>query len=123
MKYIPLFLLIQLINIPLMVLGWFIVALCVTATRRGWLRDWPHWAWLWFNDEDGYGTIPGWWGAFDWLALRNPVANLRHVRGVSKVGRPLYYRTWLVKGRQFYVKAGWMSDGYPACSAGAGRGY
>lgn len=122
MKYIALFILLQLINIPLIVLGWFTVALCVTATRSGWLRDWPHWAWLWFNDQDGYGPSPGWWGAYSWLAWRNPVNNFRFVPGVSAVGRPLWRKTW-GKPNAFgkpdhYVMAGWNSSGFPVLSGG-----
>ena len=80
--------------------------------------------WLWSNDDDHLKiNAMSRWGAYVYLAWRNPVANLRHVPGVSKVGRPLFYRTWLIRGKEFYIKAGWMSDGYPACSAGAGRGY
>jgi hypothetical protein len=111
MRYALLFALIQLVNLPLMVAGWF---LCLLPTVP----------WLWWNDDD-YALIRDmtYWRRYVYIAWRNPVANLRHVPGVSKVGRPLYYRTWLVKGRQLYFKAGWMSNGYPALSAGAGRGY
>jgi hypothetical protein len=59
------------------------------------------------------------WDAYVYLAWRNPVANLRHVPGVSKVGRPLWY--W--SNQKYYAKAGWMSDGYPCLSFGSGKGY
>jgi hypothetical protein len=107
-----LFALIQLVNIPLMALGWLI---CL----------WPALAkasWLWWNSDDG-AVGATWWAQYVWLAWRNPVANLRHVPGVSRAGRPLWYRTWTMSGKQFYAKAGWMSDGFPALSAGAGRGF
>jgi hypothetical protein len=120
--YVALFAAIQLVNLPLTVVGWFILAFYIFVWR-----SLPRWTWVWQNDDDAwfnqYPKPVTRWDAFDWLALRNPVANLRHVPGVSKVGRPLYYRTWLVKGKQFYLKCGWMSDGYPALSAGSGRGY
>lgn len=118
MKYIALFVLIQLVNIPLMLAGWILCAF-------------PEPPWFWQNDDDMQliGTM-SYWRRYVYTAWRNPVANLRHVPGVSKVGRPLYYRTWLVKlpfgsdkGKQFYFKAGWMSDGYPALSAGSGKGF
>jgi hypothetical protein len=112
-KYIPLFILIQLVNIPLMVLGWVLCALPYDVVP-----------WLWSNDDDhSLLSTMTYWQRYVYLAWRNPVANLRHVPGVSKVGRPLFYRTWTLRSKQWYVKAGWMSDGYPACSAGAGRGY
>lgn len=117
MKYIPLFILIQLVSLVLSVVGIPLVAVCLL------LPKWPRFAWVWFNDEDGYGPKAGYWNKFVWLALRNSVNNLRYVPGVSKVGRPLYYRIWLVEGRTFYFKAGWLGDGYPALSAGAGIGY
>lgn len=135
MKYIPLFLLIQIISLVLQVIG---LPVCLYLAAFGKWRDlgfnapsidhFPKLAWIWDNDEDG---IYPWfyvrenlaWSptriCFTWTVLRNPVANLKHVPGVSKVGRPLFYRS----NGKFYVKAGWMSNGYPACSFGAGRGY
>lgn len=110
------------------------------------LFHWPRWAWLWDNKEDG--VHPGWYAsqfpnwsswhiAFEWTARRNTVNNLRYVWGISGVGRPLFYwekdlkaRSYKVFGRTFtapseiYVKAGWLpNNGFPACSAGAGRGF
>ncbi len=113
MKYISLFLLIQLANLPLMVLGWVL-----------WLGPFigigvP---WLWRNDDDQaiiLSMTP--WARYTYNAWRNPVANLRHVKGVSDVGRPLWWKTWTIRGKPYYVKAGWMSDGYPALSAGSGK--
>lgn len=96
------------------------------------LLFWPRWAWLWSNDEDG--VHPGWyaaqfpnWGSwkvtFAWTAVRNPVNNLRFVWGVSGTHRPLWYREFTFRGEPHYAKFGWMSDGYPAASAGAGKGF
>jgi hypothetical protein len=132
LKYILLFVLIQLVSLVLAIIG---IPVCGLLTAAGLMHlgadnkaHFPAWAWLWDNNEDGvspvfYNPSGSRWKAFVWIALRNPVSNLRFVPGVSGVGRPLYYRTWLVKGRQFYFKAGWLSDGYPALSAGAGKGF
>lgn len=97
------------------------------------LWHWPDWAWLWDNDEDGVDphwyeiANPTWskaWREFRWAGLRNSVNNWRYVRGVSGAGRPLWYRTWTVFGRQFYAKAGWQHvTGWPCLSPGGGRGY
>jgi hypothetical protein len=107
MKYILLFSLIQLLNMPLMVLGWF---LCL-------LRPIP---WLWNNTDDTSKLSEmTYWEAYVYTALRNPVANLRHVPGVSAKGRPLWY--W--SNGKYYAKAGWLSDGYICLSAGSGKGY
>lgn len=108
MKYIALFILIQLVNIPLMAAGWFI---CLSPALAKTL-------WLWWNDDDPPALLD-WRHAYVWLAWRNPVANLRYVKGVSGKGRPLWY--W--SNGKHYAKAGWMSDGYPCLSAGSGRGY
>lgn len=107
-KDIALFTLIQLVNLPLTVAGWFMTP--AIAQRL----------WLWGNDDDASllaQMTP--WRQYVYLSWRNPVANLRHVRGVSGVGRPLFYRTY----KNWYVKFGWMSNGYPCMSAGSGRGY
>lgn len=132
--YVALFALIQLASLALSIIGVPICAVlsafdCVEVVRSPITQKvigvWPKLFWLWSNDEDGvdppgYGTR---WKMFVWTALRNSVNNLRFVPGVSHAGRPLFYRTWTMHGKDFYVKVGWMSDGYPACSAGAGRGY
>jgi hypothetical protein len=108
--YAALFALIQLVNLPLMALGWLI---CLSPALA-------HDTWLWWNSDDQkLIDAMSWWNAYVYLAWRNPVANLRRIPGVSGKGRPLWY--W--SNQKFYAKAGWMSDGYPACSAGAGRGY
>jgi hypothetical protein len=117
MRYLPLFILIQLANIPLMLIGIPVVAYQVTR----WPHNFDRWAWLWWNDEDGYGPSTSYWERFSWLALRNSVNNLRHVPGVSKIGRPLWIRNWTIGGKLFYAKAGWLSNGYPVMSAGAGK--
>lgn len=107
--YIALFALIQLVNLPLMVAGWFLCALPYGMV--------PH---LWQNDDDERLIfLMSRWREYVHLAWRNPVANLRHVRGVSGKGRPLWY--W--SNGKHYAKAGWMSDGYPCFSFGSGRGY
>lgn len=115
MKYLPLFVLIQLVNLPLMVIGFFIVPFDVLFNEPV--------PWIWENMDDAPQLAWSKWRTIVWLAFRNPVANLRHIKGVSKAGRPLFYRTWTLWGKLFYVKAGWMSNGFPACSSGAGRGY
>lgn len=132
MKYIPLFLAIQLVSLVLGIVGlpvcWFL------AYHTPWVKDsqgkwhWKYkWAWIYDNQEDGiapawYRTIHPEWRleriAFYW-SCRNSVNNLRYVPGVSKVGRPLWY--W--SNGKYYAKAGWLSDGFPCLSAGAGKGY
>ncbi len=49
----------------------------ITAWRWGWLTM------LWGNDEDGVSQDGSRWGAYQWCALRNPVNNLRLIRGAS----------------------------------------
>lgn len=141
MKYIALFVLIQLASLVLAIIGLPIIAYFAfihptlvlrrsPLTGKTIVQFPPRWVWLWNNDEDGAAGGYEWnkqWSIgrrlFTWSALRNPVNNLRFVRGVSAVGRPLFYRTRTIAGRLFYVKAGWMTDGYPALSAGSGRGF
>lgn len=134
LKWIALFSLIQLANIPL-----FLIGLPICGLLSIGIKPLPYgpthwkagkWSWLWDNDEDG--VLPPWYVAihsnwtysriaFVWSALRNPVNNLRYVPGVSKVGRPLWY--WTYKGR-WYAKAGWEAGtGWPSLSAGAGKGF
>jgi hypothetical protein len=108
-NYIALFILIQAVNLPLMVMGWFICALPYRFVP-----------WIWRNDDDsaliaGMSNI----ARYLYIAWRNPVGNLRHVPGVSGKGRPLWY--W--SNVKFYAKAGWLSDGYPCLSFGSGKGY
>lgn len=109
MKYVPLFVLIQLVNLLLLVLGLFV---CL-------LPRFAKFTWLWWNNIDPPSTNQPWWPQYYWLALRNPVSNLRLVPGVSKPGRPLWY--W--SNGKYYAKAGWTSNGYPVLSAGSGKGY
>jgi hypothetical protein len=112
-------LLIQFVNLLLLVPGIPVTALDVFFNE-------PE-PWIWYNSTDQPQASWSKWYTFYWLALRNPVANLRLVPGVSGKGRPLFYRdwTWTVLGhsKQLYVKIGWMSNGFPACSFGAGRGF
>lgn len=137
--YIALFVVIQLVvALILAIIGLPICALCAylipgrivkSPITRLPMLTFPKWAWLWANDEDG--TYPTWYARinptwsksrveFVWTALRNPVNNLRFVRGVSKPGRPLWY--W--SNGKHYAKAGWAAKtGWPMLSAGAGRGY
>jgi hypothetical protein len=113
------FVLFQIVNLVLMVPGWFI-------------GMWPALAkgsWLWWNVDDG---DPGktWWARYVWLAWRNPVADLRLVPGVSGPDRPLIYHWWTstpgdIKSGH-YIKVGWESGPpyYPVFQPyGAGRGY
>lgn len=150
MKYYFLFILIQLISFFLFVIGLqaiAVLALCGIYTKGSDGKyHFPNYAWIWDNEEDG--IVADWyrkehsnWSLtvciFAWSAWRNSVNNLRFVPGVSKVGRPLFYKTWMMKfpsisfkplnfsmpTQQFYIKMGWMGNGYPACSIGKGRGY
>jgi hypothetical protein len=108
--YTLLFILIQMVNLPLMVLGWFMPPPVAEML------------WLWWNDDDQAlleGMSMG--QQYVYLSWRNPVANLRHVWGVSGNGRPLWWRHWTINGKVYYAKAGWMSDGLPCLSAGAGE--
>lgn len=112
---------IELVNLVLMVPGWFIGL-------------WPALAkasWLWWNVDDG---DPGktWWARYVWLAWRNPVADLRRIPGVSGPGRPLLYHWWISNPETadpksgHYIKVGWESGPpyYPVFQPfGAGRGY
>jgi hypothetical protein len=137
-SYICLFAAIQLVSLVLTVIGIPIIALlaiaAVETTQERLIKNpslptvvwgWPRPFWIWSNSEDGvWGPYPhSRWYAFYWTALRNPVNNLRFVPGISMVGRPLWYRTWTMFGKEFYAKAGWLTDGYPALSAGAGKGF
>lgn len=109
MKYIPLFILIQVANFALMPVGW---VLCVAPETT---------PWLWSNDDDAdlIETMHP-WDRYVYLAWRNPVSNLRHLPGVSKPGRPL----WHWSNGRYYAQAGWLGKtGYPVLSAGAGQGY
>ncbi|MFI5397618.1 MAG: hypothetical protein ACHQ9S_18935 [Candidatus Binatia bacterium] len=132
MKYIPLFILIQLVSLVLTLVG---IPICAALAygnfskpgRRG-LWHWPKLFWLWDNEEDGVwcrwyrAAHPSWSVArqeFYWTAFRNPCNNLRFVWGVSANGRPLWRRTWLIRGTWYYAQAGWNGSGYPVFSAGS----
>ena len=137
MKYIPLFVVIQLVAGVLALLGLPVCLVLSLITKPSWSgpTHFPGrgWFWLWDNDEDGvcppwylmvHNKRPIWLNIFIWTALRNSVNNLRYVKGVSLPGRPLWYKTWLIAGRQYYVKAGWEArTGWPSLSAGGGRGF
>lgn len=108
MKYPLLFAAIQLINLPLMVIGWIVC-----------LPGFPT-PWLWRNSDDIFIILKmSPWETYWYTAWRNPVGNLRHVKYVSGIGRPLWY--W--SNGSHYAKAGWLSNGYPCLSFGAGKGY
>ncbi len=139
------FLAIQDASLILTVVGWPVVgalALCfawrlvpppAAALRFPGVTGAPRFQWrggaltfLWGNLENGIvgpAETLNRWNAFVWSALRNSANNLRYLPGVSKAGRPLWYRTWTIRGRLYYAKAGWLSDGYPCLSFGAGKGY
>lgn len=103
----------QLVSLPLMVIGW---VLCLDPGTL---------PWLWCDSTNPKGVeAMTWWQRYRYLGWRNPVCNLKLVKGVATPGGPLLYRTWYWRGKQFYYKIGYMPhEGYPACSAGAGRGY
>lgn len=126
-RYVALFVAIQLVSLVLSALGLLVVGFL--AIGQSWEREsaaapW-HWilaaAWPWDNQVDGIcapGTTPTTWTAFYWSGLRNPCNNLRFVPGVSKVGRPLWRKTWGAKPGGWYAQAGWNGSGYPVLSGG-----
>jgi hypothetical protein len=126
-KWILLFIAIQIVALILALVGLPIVALLALAhawEKPGITAQW-HWdvaaAWPWDNEVDGIcapGTTPTAWRAFYWSALRNPCNNFRFVPGVSKVGRPLWRKTWGAKPGGWYAQAGWNNSGFPVLSAG-----
>lgn len=127
MRYVALFILIQLVSLILAIVGAPICA--ALSLLRAWHLErspvtgelidvWPKLFWLWSNSEDG--VLPHWywithpeWSTervvFTWTAWRNSVGNLRFVPGVSGKGRPLWQ--FNILGRTFL--AGWHSDGWP----------
>jgi hypothetical protein len=133
MKYIPLFIAIQVASLLLMIAGIPICAVLAYGKFARWdgkQWHWPAWAWIWDNEEDGdtatwYSQQHANWSLahreFIWTALRNSVNNLRYVRYVSGKGRPLWLRNWQMRGKTYYAKAGWSSAGFPVMSAGAGK--
>lgn len=134
--YVALFAAIQTAAFVLALMGVPICALCAyvlpgrvvkSPVTRLPMLTFPGWAWLWANDEDGvyptwYARVNPTWSmsrvSFVWTALRNPVNNLRFVRGVSVKGRPLWRKTWGAKPGGFYVSAGWNGSGWPVLSLG-----
>lgn len=101
---------IQFLSGNLMIAGWFICLSPALAKRT----------WIFWNDDDG-AVGATWWKRYCWLAWRNPVDNFKHVKW-TQAAAPLTYKTWQWRGKQYYYKAGWMSDTFCALSAGAGRG-
>lgn len=140
MLYTLLFIVIQMASLVLTVVGIPICAMLAylklsntassiaTSTAPSIVQyHWPRWAWLWDNNEDGVAALwyrqqnPTWSLArqqFTWSALRNPCNNLRYVRGVSKIGRPLWRITWGAKPGGLYFQAGWNLSGFPVLSGG-----
>jgi hypothetical protein len=142
-KWWLIFVAIQVGQIPLMVVG---VPVCLALSfahawhpvrcDRQWsavygqtIFVWPRWAWVWSNDEDGvlarwyvnaYPNRPLWWLAFVWSALRNSCHNYCLIPGIFGEGRPIWVRNWIWRGTKYYIKAGWVSAGWPVLSAGKG---
>lgn len=109
MRYLPLFILIQWVNLCLLPIGW-IVCLVPSFAKA---------TWLFWNSIDA-PTGP-WFSQYIWLAWRNPVSNLRLVPGVSKSGRPLWLYMIHIKGKPYHAMAGWLgTTGYPVLSIGTG---
>jgi hypothetical protein len=145
MKYIPLFILIQLISILVLFLpGVIFCGACILLKLYKLepnptplhpyndpnLYHWtPRWMWIWDNKEDGLSPV--WylkanptrslgWNFFIWTAFRNYANNWRFVPGVSKVGRPIFLRIFKWKGNIHHFEAGWLNDGYPTLNIGPG---
>lgn len=137
-KYIALFIIAQLAQLPLMLLGLLLIA--VMAKLGRYKQTAPgvyHWVdgWMWVYDNEQDGIDPGeatahWKNIFNWSALRNSVHNYallnwvngNNADGTSK-GRPLWYHEWQSSESLHYFKAGWMTSGYMCLNGGAGRGY
>ena len=122
MRYVALFILIQLASLVLTLVGIPLCALLAVLEEWEIAHGKPQWVgfWLWSNERDGIcGPFPlTRWNAFYWSALRNPCNNLRFVPGVSKVGRPIYRKTWGPKPGGWYFQAGWNPSGFPVFSGG-----
>jgi len=135
--YILFFTAIQVVALALAIVG---LPICAALSYGGYYKQdsgeiryrlfhFPEWAWIFDNAEDG--VIPIWYimfhskrnlkfNIFLWTAIRNPCNNFRFVRGVSKVGRPLWRVTWRMFGKPYYAQAGWQPPtGRPVLSAGA----
>ena len=109
MKYIPLFLLIQICNLVLLPFG-LVVCLWPKLAKLSWI--------FWNSIDPPTGS---WWATYVWLALRNPVSNLRLIPGVSRPGRPLWLKSILLSGKSYHAMAGWLgTTGYPVLSIGTG---
>lgn len=131
-RYVLLFIAIQLISLVLTVIGIPVCAFLAYELDYAYDENsdryhFPRWAWIWDNQEDGVAAAwylkahPEWTfphTVFMWSALRNPCNNLRYVPGVSKIGRPLWRKTWGAKPGGWYVQAGWNASGHPVLSAG-----
>lgn len=119
MKFIPLFVLIQLASLLLFIPGLLVCAFAPWHITEG-KGHWPTLCWLFDNKEDGiFGKGPQTrMQAIYWAGLRNYANNLRFVPGVSKIGRPLWRKTWGDIPGGFYFQAGWNSSGYPVLSGG-----
>lgn len=92
---VPTWIVYQLINVPLMLLGLLIVPVAIAFLRERVspitgkpIVDAPAWLWPWGNSEDGYDPLWYWiarprWSRFrrmyTWAAIRNSVNNLRWV--------------------------------------------
>jgi hypothetical protein len=145
MKYIPLFILIQLISILVLFPPGVVLCGICTLLKLYELRDnptplhpwndlkiyrWtPRWMWIWDNREDGLSPVwylkahsnrPLRWNFFVWTAFRNYANNWRFVPGVSKVGRPIFSRKFTFRGKVMHFDAGWLTDGYPTLNVGYG---
>lgn len=130
-QWILWYVIVQAASFLLTILGIIPVSLAILLQRTvlevntGKIHFRDRFMWIWDNEEDGIeGFLPfSKLDEFTWTEIRNPVANLRHVPGVSGMNRPLWWKTFTILGKQYYYKFGWMSDGLPACSFGSGRGY
>jgi hypothetical protein len=121
----------QVIALPLMVIGWFLVPIglvfehCERSRITGkiiWCP--PRWMWLWGNDEDGYRPegYDTFWKAYQWSALRNSVNNLRFVNWISPKLDPkrVQYRKlsrgWIAwQGWCVGLQYGKLAIGYRVC--------
>ena len=121
------FIALQMVSLVLMIVGIPLIAMLVIA--KLWHVDaagryhWPPAYWLYDNQVDGicatwYCSPITRWKAFTWSAFRNSVGNLKFVRGVSDVSRPLYRKTWGARPGGFYVSAGWDDSGSMVLSGG-----
>lgn len=126
-RLLCLFVGIQLASLVLSLVGYPLLAILASAklwtTTTGSVSKWKFLDQIYGNARDGLSGTKSLtpWNAFVWSALRNSTNNFDAL--CTRPGHPLYYRTATKFGKQFYFKAGWLSDGYPCLSAGAGRGY